>query len=88
VLWGLSMASVAYHGIKHIRDPNIEITTLLLFTFATFWVAENVVHVSGVLGTVVFGVQVRLSSLALAPRPALAVQATVYDTHSSSLQHW
>ena len=51
------MASVVYNAIKHVRDPNIEITTLVVATMSTFWLAENVLGVSGVLGTVVFGVQ-------------------------------
>ena len=66
VLWGMFMASAAYNAIKHVRDPNIEITTLVFSTLATFWLAENVLHVSGVLGTVVFGVQTaRTSFLAM-----------------------
>ena len=56
-LWGMFMASVVYNAIKHVRDPNIEITTLVVATMSTFWLAENVLGVSGVLGTVVFGVQ-------------------------------
>ena len=66
VVWGLMMASFAYNFIKHLRDPNIEISMLLFCTLATFWLAENVLVVSGVLGTVVFGVQTaRTSFLAM-----------------------
>jgi NhaP-type Na+/H+ or K+/H+ antiporter len=66
VLWGLFMASVAYNSIKHVRNPNIEITTLVVCTLATFWLAENILGVSGVLGTVVFGIQsARTSFLAM-----------------------
>ena len=35
---------------------------IVLGTFVTFWVAENVLHVSGVLGTVVYGVQTARTS--------------------------
>lgn len=66
VLWGMFMAAMAYNFIKHLRDPNIEITTLVFCTMTCFWVAENVIMVSGVLGTVVFGVQTaRTSFLAM-----------------------
>jgi NhaP-type Na+/H+ or K+/H+ antiporter len=66
VLWGLFMASATYQAVKHLRDPNIEITTLVFSTLSTFWLAENVLGVSGVLGTVVFGVQTaRTSFLAM-----------------------
>ena len=66
VLWGVFMAAATYQGIRHLRDPNIEITTLVFATLATFWLAENVLGVSGVLGTVVFGVQTsRTSFLAM-----------------------
>jgi NhaP-type Na+/H+ or K+/H+ antiporter len=66
VLWGLFMSACAYQGIRKLRDPNIEITTLVFCTMATFWVAENIIGVSGVLGTVVFGVQTaRTSFLAM-----------------------
>ena len=66
VLWGMFMAAMAYNFIKHLRDPNIEITTLVFCTMTCFWVAENLIGVSGVLGTVVFGVQTaRTSFLAM-----------------------
>lgn len=66
VLWGMFMAATAYNFIKHLRDPNIEITTLVFCTMTCFWVAENIIGVSGVLGTVVFGVQTaRTSFLAM-----------------------
>ena len=66
VLFGLFMAAIAFNYIKHLRDPNIEITTLVVCTLSTFWIAENVIGVSGVLGTVVFGVQTaRTSFLAM-----------------------
>ena len=63
VLFGLFMAACAYQGIKKLRDPNIEITSLVFCTFATFWLAENIIGVSGVLGTVVFGVQTARTSM-------------------------
>ena len=62
VCWGLFMSACAYQGIRKLRDPNIEITTLVFCTLATFWIAENVIGVSGVLGTVVFGVQTARTS--------------------------
>jgi NhaP-type Na+/H+ or K+/H+ antiporter len=66
VLFGLAMSSIAFNYIKHLRNPNIEITTLVVCTLSTFWLAENVLGVSGVLGTVVFGVQTaRTSFLAM-----------------------
>ena len=66
VVWGLFMAAIAFNYIKHLRNPNIEITTLVVCTLSTFWIAENVISVSGVLGTVVFGVQTaRTSFLAM-----------------------
>ena len=66
VLWGIFMAACCYQSIRKLRDPNIEITTLVFATMATFWVAENIIGVSGVLGTVVFGVQTaRTSFLAM-----------------------
>ena len=69
VLWGLFLAAVSYEAIKHIRDPNIEITTLVAGTLSTFWLAENVLGVSGVLSTVVYGVQTaRTSFLAMDER--------------------
>jgi NhaP-type Na+/H+ or K+/H+ antiporter len=63
VLWGLFMAAIAYHCLKYIRNPNIEITTLVFCTLATFWLAENVLGVSGVLGTVVYGTQTARTSV-------------------------
>ena len=66
VLWGMFMSAMAYNFIKSLRDPNIEITTLVFCTMTCFWLAENVLMVSGVLGTVVFGVQTaRTSFLAM-----------------------
>ena len=66
VLWGLLMSATIYEGIKHVRNPNIEITALVFATLSTFWLAENVLGFSGVLSTVVFGVQTaRTSFLAM-----------------------
>jgi NhaP-type Na+/H+ or K+/H+ antiporter len=66
VVFGLVMSAIAFNYIKHLRNPNIEITTLVVCTLSTFWIAENVLGVSGVLGTVVFGVQTaRTSFLAM-----------------------
>jgi NhaP-type Na+/H+ or K+/H+ antiporter len=48
VVWGLFTAAVVYQCIKNVRDPNIEITTVLFAVFTTFWMAENVLGVSGV----------------------------------------
>jgi NhaP-type Na+/H+ or K+/H+ antiporter len=63
VLWGMFMAACAYQSVKHIRDPNVEITITVFCTFTTFWMAENIIGVSGVLGTVVFGVQTARTTL-------------------------
>eukprot|EP01048_Picozoa_sp_COSAG05_P011907 COSAG05_NODE_1156_length_5687_cov_123.468683_1_plen_496_part_00 len=66
VLFGLFMAALAYQSIKYVDDPNVEITMLILCSLSTFWLAENVLHVSGVLGTVIYGIQTaRTSFLAM-----------------------
>eukprot|EP01043_Picozoa_sp_COSAG02_P082181 COSAG02_NODE_20464_length_830_cov_1.623803_1_plen_183_part_10 len=66
IVFGLVMSAIAFNYIKHLRNPNIEITTLVVCTLSTFWLAENFLGVSGVLGTVVFGVQTaRTSFLAM-----------------------
>eukprot|EP01051_Picozoa_sp_SAG22_P016443 SAG22_NODE_2324_length_2712_cov_2.484118_1_plen_747_part_10 len=62
ILWGLAMAVGTYHFIKHSDNPQVEISAIVLGTFVTFWAAENVLHVSGVLGTVVYGVQTARTS--------------------------
>ena len=66
VVWGLFVSALCYNSMKYIQNPNVEITTLVFACLSTFWIAENVIHVSGVLGTVVFGVQTaRTSFLAM-----------------------
>ena len=65
VVFGLLMAALTYNFIKHLRNPNIEITAIVFATLATFRLAEHW-HLSGVLATVVFGVQTaRTSFLAM-----------------------
>ena len=63
VIWGLFVAAVCYHFSKNVNDPSIEISLIVFSTFLTFWVAENWLHVSGVLGTVVFGIQTARTTL-------------------------
>ena len=59
-------------------NANVEISSIVLGTFVTFWVAENILHVSGVLGTVVYGVQTaRTSFLAFSE-----------DSHHASHAFW
>ena len=57
IIWGLLMAAATYRFLRQVNDPNVEISLVLFSTFFTFWCAESVLGVSGVLGTVVFGVQ-------------------------------
>ena len=62
VLFGLLMSAFVYHFIKHSNNKNIEISSLVVGTYATFWVAESLLGVSGVLATVVYGVQTARTS--------------------------
>ena len=53
--WGLSMAAVTYYWVKAFKDVTIDITVLIIGVFLTFYVAEHVLHVSGILAIVVYG---------------------------------
>jgi NhaP-type Na+/H+ or K+/H+ antiporter len=63
LVFGLFMAACTYQFTKQVNNPNIEISAVVAATFFTFWYAENIAGVSGVLGTVVFGVQTARTSL-------------------------
>ena len=61
--------------IRHIRSPNIEITAIVFCTLATFWLAENVVHVLVCLVLLFLEQTARTSVLAMDEHTHL-VQAT------------
>lgn len=56
VAWGMFMAFISYIWLKQVREVTIDITLLIVGVYATFYIGEHILHVSGVLSTVVYGV--------------------------------
>lgn len=73
-LFGLACAMLVYFTLKHIYDDaQIEISALLVSVYTTFFIAENALHVSGVLAVVTFGLfMARSGKYALSRRVELA----------------
>jgi NhaP-type Na+/H+ or K+/H+ antiporter len=55
VSWGWIAAHIMYLWIKVVTDPIIEVSIVITCVFAVFWIAEEVLGVSGILACVVFG---------------------------------
>ena len=55
VLWGLGIGYVTYQWMRAFDDATVDITCLIIGVFTTFYVAEHIMHVSGILGLVVYG---------------------------------
>lgn len=55
VSWGWFAAHMMYLWIKLVRDPVIEVSIVITCVFAVFWMAEELLGVSGILASVVFG---------------------------------
>jgi NhaP-type Na+/H+ or K+/H+ antiporter len=56
VVWGVAMGTFSYYWLRHTQDITIDITLLITSVFAVFYVGEHVLHVSGILALVVYGV--------------------------------
>jgi sodium/hydrogen exchanger 10/11 len=56
VVWGGAMGTFSYYWLRHTQDITIDITLLITSVFAVFYVGEHVLHVSGILALVVYGV--------------------------------
>lgn len=57
VVWGMVFGWVTYRWCKLSRHASvIDITVLLLNVYMVFYLGEHVLHVSGVLSTVTFGI--------------------------------
>ena len=55
VSWGWIAAHGMYLWIKFVSEPVLEVTIVIMCVFAVFWMAEEVLGVSGILASVVFG---------------------------------
>jgi NhaP-type Na+/H+ or K+/H+ antiporter len=61
-LWGLIMARIVMFWLKNVlNDAMIEIIVLLASAYLTFYIAEEYLHVSGVLG--LFGLGITMASV-------------------------
>jgi NhaP-type Na+/H+ or K+/H+ antiporter len=55
VAWGLFMGFITYQWLKAFRDVTIDITCLVVGVFIVFYVGEHLIHVSGILSVVIYG---------------------------------
>lgn len=55
LIWGLGVGYVTYLWMRAFDDTTVDITSLIIGVFITFYVAEHVMHVSGILALVVYG---------------------------------
>ena len=55
VSWGWIAAHGMYLWIKVVSEPVLEVTIVIMCVFGVFWMAEEVLGVSGILASVVFG---------------------------------
>ena len=55
VVWGLGIGYVTYQWMRAFDDATVDITCLIIGVFTTFYVAEHLMHVSGILALVVYG---------------------------------
>jgi NhaP-type Na+/H+ or K+/H+ antiporter len=62
ILWGLIMARIVMFWLKNVlNDAMVEIIVLLASAYLTFYIAEEFLHVSGVLG--LFGLGITMASV-------------------------
>jgi NhaP-type Na+/H+ or K+/H+ antiporter len=55
VSWGWIAAHVMYLWIRAVTEPIVEVTIVITCVFAVFWTSEEILGVSGILASVVFG---------------------------------
>eukprot|EP01051_Picozoa_sp_SAG22_P010342 SAG22_NODE_925_length_6469_cov_3.836264_5_plen_872_part_00 len=55
VIWGALAGYLTFVWLRYTRKAVVEISIMITTVLMVFWVAENVLHVSGVLASVVFG---------------------------------
>ena len=58
LLWGLTTGYCTYLWICMFDDATVDITTLILGVFITFYVAEHMMHVSGILALVAISIRI------------------------------
>ena len=53
--WGWVAAQLMHRWLRSVSEPVLEVTIVITCVYAVFWVSEEVLGVSGILASVVFG---------------------------------